>query len=450
MNERARQTRKSILVSLAAALVGLGVGLVAGAFRFATERLAIWLDSLAGSAAEWGFLAWCVPSLAVAILAVGALWLVQSFAPESGGSGIQEIEGALSGSRPLDWRRVLPTKFVGAIMAIGGGMALGREGPTVHMGGSIGAMLSEFLGFGKPARHVSIAAGAAAGLSAAFNAPLSGVIFVVEEMRPEFRFGYLSFQALLIASVCADVVTRVGFGQRYIIQTADFVSPALEVLPLFLVYGALVGAVAVIFSRSLIGVLDQADKLSFRGRRVAAGLVGGVICFVGNFDADLVGGGYGAIHTALFEHKTISALLFIFGIRLVLTLASYGSGVPGGIFAPMLALGVYLGVAFDLGLSEILPGLVVPPGIFAIAGMAAFFSATVRAPLTGIVLTIEMTGNFDLMLPLLITCLAATAAAEALGSRPVYRVLLERTLERDGKSAQRSANANGVRPSVGP
>jgi len=270
------------------------------------------------------------------------------------------------------------------------------------------------------------------------------VIFVVEEMRPQFRFGYLSFQALLIASVCADVVTRVGFGQQHVIQTADFVSPSLGSLPLFLVYGALLGAVAVAFSRSLMAVLNQADRLSLRGRLVAAGLVGAGIGIVGIFDADLVGGGYGAIHTALFEYKTISALLFIFGIRFVLTLASYGSGVPGGIFAPMLALGVLLGVAFDLGMSEILPDLVASPGIFAVAGMAAFFSATVRAPLTAIALTIEMTGDFDLMLPLLIACLAATSTAEALGSRPIYEVLLQRTLDRNGKPAERGTNASGL------
>jgi CIC family chloride channel protein len=433
MNERPQDTRKPINVSLAAALVGVSVGLVAGAFRLVTEQLANLLGSLSSAVAGWGVLAWGVPTLAVAVMAAAALWLVQHFAPESGGSGVQEIEGALSERRPLDWRRVLPTKFVGATMALGSGMVLGREGPTIHMGGGIGAMLSEFFGHSKAARHVSIAAGAAAGLSAAFNAPLSGVIFVVEEMRPQFRFGYLSFQALLIASVCADVVTRVGFGQQHTIRTADFVAPDLTSLPLFLVYGALLGVVAVVFSRSIIAVLNQADRLSLRGRLVAAGLVGAGIGLVGIFDADLVGGGYGAIHTALFEHKTIGALIFIFGIRFVLTLASYGSGVPGGIFAPMLALGVLLGVVFDLGITEVLPGLGTSPGIFAIAGMAGFFSATVRAPLTAIALTIEMTGNLDLMLPLLITCLAATSAAEALGSRPIYEVLLERTLLRDGK-----------------
>jgi len=443
MNERPPHTPNSLFVSLAAALVGVGVGVLAGAFRLATERLANGLDGLSSAVAEWGVLAWCVPPLAVGVLAVAALWLVQHFAPESGGSGVQEIEGALSESRPLHWRRVLPTKFVGAIMALGGGMVLGREGPTIHMGGSIGAMLSEFFRFGKNARHVSIAAGAAAGLSAAFNAPLSGVIFVVEEMRPQFRFGYLSFQALLIASVCADVVTRVGFGQRHIIQTADFLAPSLGSLPLFLVYGALLGAIAVVFSRSLIAVLDKADQLSLRGRLVAAGLVGAGIGLVGIFDADLVGGGYGAIHTALGEHETIGALIFIFGIRFILTLASYGSGVPGGIFAPMLALGVLLGVVFDLGVSEILPDLGASPGMFAIAGMAAFFAATVRAPLTGIALTIEMTGNLDLMLPLLIACLAATSTAEALGSRPIYEVLLQRTLDRDDKSAEHSPSASG-------
>ena len=212
MNERPPHTPNTLFVSLAAALVGVGVGVLAGAFRLATDRLANGLDSLSIAVAEWGVLAWCVPPLAVGVLAVAALWLVQHFA---------------------------------------------------------------------------------------------------------------------------------------------------------------------------------------------------------------------------------------FGIRFILTLASYRSGVPGGIFAPMLALGVLLGVVFDLGISEILPDLGASPGMFAIAGMAAFFAATVRAPLTGIALTIEMKGNLDLMLPLLIACLAATSTAEALGSRPIYEVLLQRTLDRDGKSAEHSSSASG-------
>jgi CIC family chloride channel protein len=295
-------------------------------------------------------------------------------------------------------------------------------------------MVSESLGLTRDARHVLIAAGAAAGLSAAFNAPLSGVLFVIEEMRPQFRYGFLSFQSVLIAAVCADVVTRMGIGQAPILITADLSAPALSTLPLFLVYGGLLGVAAVMFTRTLIAVQDLFARLSPTGRLMAAGVIGATIGFAGWIDPGIVGGGYSTIHEALTVENTVGALLVLCLVRYALTLFSYGSGVPGGIFAPMLALGTLLGMAFGHGVDEIVPGLVSHPGIFAVAGMAAFFSATVRAPITGIVLTLEMTGDFGLILALLVTCLAATFVAEGLGARPIYEVLLEKTIERESGS----------------
>jgi CIC family chloride channel protein len=425
---RPKLTREMAYVAGASAIVGCVVGLVAAGFRFGVDALQHGLGALAAAVGGRAIPSWLVPGLSVAALAVVAYWLVRRFAPEAGGSGVQEVEGALDEVRPLRWKRVLPVKFIGAMMALGGGMALGREGPTVHMGGAVGAMVNKLLRLGSSARHVLIASGAAAGLSAAFNAPLSGVIFIIEEMRPRFHYGFVSFQGVLIASVCADVVTRISLGQQPLIDTSAYAPPSLANLPFFLLYGGLIGGVAVVFSRSLVAVLNRVDAMKPRGRVLAAAIVGLAIGALGSVDSEWVGGGYTAIHLALDLSTPLASLLFLFGIRFVLTLASYGSGVPGGIFAPMLALGTLFGVAFAQSISDFLPGLGLTSGIFAIAGMAAFFSATVRAPLTGIALTIELTGNLDLVLGLLVTCLAATFAAEALGARPLYEMLLERTL----------------------
>jgi CIC family chloride channel protein len=145
---------------------------------------------------------------------------------------------------------------------------------------------------------------------------------------------------------------------------------------------------------------------------------------------DATGGGYGAIGDALLGRLAGSLLLGLFVIRFAATLLSYGCGAPGGIFAPMMALGTLFGIWFGSGAHQFWPGLLPHPGIFAVAGMAAFFSATVRAPLTGIALALAMTGDFDLALPLLLTCIGASLAAQALGGRPIYTRLLERTLER--------------------
>jgi CIC family chloride channel protein len=417
-------TRQVAWVFLLAALVGTGVGLASTGFRAATEALARSLASLpAGSGPGW-----LVPTAVTALLCGVAFLLVRRLAPEAGGSGVQEIEGALDGVRPVRWPRVLPVKFVSAVLALGSGMVLGREGPTVQIGGGVGAMVSRLARLPEEGFHVLVASGAAAGLAAAFNAPLSGVIFIIEEMRPQFRFGFLSFQSILVASLCADIATRVATGQSPVLEVTSFPAVPLRALWMFAVFGGTLGVLAVAFSRAMMWMLQMLDRFPERGRLALAVGVGGAIGLVGWANSDAVGGGYDAIGGVFAMRFAMSGLLSLFAVRFVLTLLSYGSGVAGGIFTPMLALGTLFGMAFGLGAHSVFPGLFDHPGAFAVAGMAAFFAGTVRAPITGIALTVEMTGDFALILPLLITCLASTIAAEALGGRPIYAVLLERTL----------------------
>ena len=151
-------------------------------------------------------------------------------------------------------------KFVGAVMSLGAGLALGREGPSVQMGGSVGAMWAG-LSRRPEGAHALMAAGAAAGLAAAFNAPLSGAVFILEEMRPQFRFGFVSFHAVLVASVVADVVTRSFIGQAPMLDTSQFGTPALASLPLFMAFGLLIGVVGVFFSRTLLMLVDRVKVL---------------------------------------------------------------------------------------------------------------------------------------------------------------------------------------------
>ena len=150
-----------------------------------------------------------------------------------------------------------------------------------------------------------------------------------------------------------------------------------------------------------------------------------VACFPG-----AVGGGYEIIPRALHESVPTTMLLVFFVVRFGTTMVSYGSGAPGGIFAPLLALATVFGMWSGHFAHAWFPGLIVHPQVFAVAGMGALFSATVRAPLTGIALTIEMTGNYSLILPLILTCMVAAIVAQGLGGRPIYTVLLKRTLDR--------------------
>lgn len=430
MRRRPTLNRQSFGVLVAVALVGALIGLLSAALRFSADALAAWfatwVDPGAGPEPLW----WAVRAILGAAAAVAAVWLVMRFAPEAAGSGVQEIEGALAGDRPIHWRRLLPVKFVGAFLSLGSGMALGREGPTVQMGANLGALVSDGARLPESSRHVLVASGAAAGLAAAFSAPLAAVIFVMEEMRPQFHYGFLSIQSVLLAAISADLVTVAIFGGGLLIDTPPFPEIALADMWSLALYGILLGGVGVFFNLALVGGLDAVDRVGARGRLQVAAAVGAVIGLASIWNADVIGGGYEIIHTALSTHLTISGLMVLFFVRFGLSIGSYATGAPGGIFAPMLALGTLFGVTFGTLIDAVAPDHAIAPGVFAVAGMAAFFAATVRAPLTGIALAVEMTGDLGQLLPLLITCLAATLTAEALGGRPIYEVLLERTLAR--------------------
>jgi CIC family chloride channel protein len=409
-------------------LIGLLVGGLAAAFRLVVDALVTQREALFTALAPVSVLGWLGPILVVGLSLLAAAELVRRFAPEAGGSGIQEIEGALEDERRLRWQRVLPVKFLGAALALGSGAILGREGPTVHMGGALGAMVSERFRLTAQNRHILVAAGAAAGLAAAFNAPIAGILFVFEEMRRRFEFHFTSIETVLVAAALADLTVRLVTGQGPVIQMLDFPESPLGALWVFPLFGALFGGFGVAFNGLLLGTLNGIDRLPAVAHRLAPFVIGAGLGALGYWLPDAVGGGYGVIGDALAGRIAGGVLLSFFAIRFVATLLSYGSGAPGGIFAPMLALGTLFGMWFGAHAHDLAPQLVPHAGVFAVAGMAAFFAATVRAPMTGVALAVEMTGNFDQILPLIFTCVGAGLAAQALGGRPIYASLLERTL----------------------
>jgi len=362
--------------------------------------------------------------------------LIRKLAPETGGSGVQEIEGGLEGLRPLRWKRVIPIKFFGGLLSLGSGMVMGREGPTIQIGGNIGKMIADTFKVSKIDAHALIAAGAGGGLSAAFNAPLAGILFVIEEMRPEFKYNFLTVQAVIIASASADIVLRLMVGQQLAIPMNVLSTPPLPSLFLFLIFGCVFGVFGFFFNQLLVRTLNFFSNLTGWSFTLTGLIVGGLIGALVWYFPDAVGGGYVIIPKALSGSIPVMMLLLLFAIRFGTTMLSYGSGSIGGIFAPMLALGTIFGMWFGHFAHFVLPDLIVQPEVFAVAGMAALFCATVRAPLTGIALTIEMTGNYLMILPLILTCFTATIVAQGLGGQPIYTVLLKRTLDLAKKSGQ--------------
>jgi CIC family chloride channel protein len=411
-------------------VVGSCAGLAGGLFRLSIKGVHNTLGQLGHKASAAGLPDWLFPVASGALLVGGAVWLVRRFAPEASGSGVQEIEGSLDGSLPpIRWRRVLPVKFIGGASALGAGMLLGREGPTIQIGGALGRMFGDLSRRSAENVHVLVAAGAGAGLAAAFNAPLAGLLLVIEEMRPEFRYSVISVQCVFAACIASDIVLRLILGSGDVIPMAALPTLATTHMWPFLVLGVIFGLFGVAFNATLLFMVDLLNRIPVGQRWLAGAAIGALIGLLTIVNADLVGGGYLTIANALGGHIVTDALILFCLARFALTILCYASGAPGGIFAPMLALGTLLGMwVGDLGQAFFPQDISIP--VFVVAGMGALFSATVRAPITGIILVIELTGNFGQFLPIMITCLVATIMAQWLGGRPIYTDLLKRSLER--------------------
>lgn len=413
-----------------AALVGLFAGIIAVIFR----ALLAEADSMRNALLVWAhqipLMGWLFPMAFGAVGAALSVLLVRRYAPETSGSGIPHLKATFHRLRELRWQRVLPVKMVGGVLAIGSGMAMGREGPTVQMGGAVGDAIARWLKVSARERLVLIAAGAGAGLAAAFNAPLSGLVFILEEVQRDFR--PVVFGAAFLAAAMADIVARLAAGQLPVFTIPSYPVPPLANIPLFIVLGGVTGLLGVAFNQGLLATQNLFGRLPERLRVVAGGVIGATAGLIAWFSPDAVGGGHSLAEQVLAGHFVLAVIPLWFLLRFGLTMFSYGTGAPGGIFAPLLVLGAFIGLAIGEIAHFFAPAAVPQPAVFAVVGMAAYFTAIVRAPLTGIVLILEMTGNYTQMLPLLVSCFSAYAVAEAVKDLPIYEALLERDLLRGG------------------
>lgn len=423
---RRRQLPRSLLVGVVAGLVAVGFR---GALAEA-DAVRDWVVARAGAEPAM------IPLLLLfGGLAAGfAVFLVRRFAPETAGSGIPHVQAVLHGMQRMAWARVLLVKFAGGVSGIGAGLALGREGPTIQMGAAVGQMVGGWFSCTARERRTLIAAGAGAGLAAAFNAPLAGLVFVLEELQGDFSRGV--FTATLIASVMADITARLLLGQSPVFFVPTAAIPPLTLLPFALLLGAVAALLGVAFNRGLLASLDLFERARRMPAWAGGALVGMAACAVALLAPSVVGGGHRIVEDMLTGQTALAVLAGIFVLRFAMTLLSYGSGAPGGIFAPLLVLGAALGLAVGAVAERFDPEIAGHRAIFAVVGMAAYFSAIVRAPLTAIVLMVEMTANYSLVLPLVVACLTAYGLADFLGDLPVYEALVRRELLRTQAAPQ--------------
>ena len=377
---------------------------------------------------NWG---WMILPLAGGLLAGLGGYLTQRYAPEASGSGIPHVKAVLLNVREIHWRKLIPVKFFGGLLSIGGGLSLGREGPTVQMGAAIGKASADYLHKSKSSTKHLIAAAAGAGLSAAFNAPLAGFIFVIEELQRELS--PLTFGSAFISCVTAVAINRIFTGQLPSFHIRGYPMPSLTALPLFALVGLIAGYAGIGFNKLLIAAIHKSKKIKIKTwqKTAAMGILGGLIAW---WLPEAIGGGH---HTAesILQGRFASSdlilfLIILFVVKFGFTLLSYASGAPGGIFAPLLVLGAIIGLVFGQVSALAFPELGTTPAAFAVVGMAAMFTSIVRAPLTGIVLILEMTGNQEQLFALILACLISYLVAEHSGNKPIYESLLEEELNK--------------------
>jgi len=402
-------------------MVGAVAGLVCVAFRWLLERGEMvrtqGLEWLREEGLEWMW----VPVIVTAASGGVAAWLVQRYAPEAGGSGIPQIKRVLAQMHPMRPVRIMLVKFFGGALAIVSGFALGREGPSVQLGGASGELLARAFHGHQYERKTLIIAGASAGLSAAFNAPFAGVVFAVEELRGELS-GPI-FAAVCAAAVAATAISRLMMGAAAVYAPGALGTPDVGLLPVFVLVGIGAGFGGVLFIKAVLAGVRFGGHIGRQRLAVRGVLAGAVTGLVAWWWPEIVGGGQHLANTLLHTAPVWWMIAAIFAARFVLTVVCYGSGVPGGIFAPMLLLGLLVG---ELTASAIAQLPWVPQAdmrVCGLCGMGAYFTAVTRAPLTGIVLIIEMSGYYGIMPALLTAVLAAYMVAELLQATPIYEAL---------------------------
>jgi len=368
-----------------------------------------------------GFVAlWAVAALAATVV----VWRLLQWEPMSSGSGIPQVKGILNGVMTMRPVPVVVARFLGGTTGSLFGLSLGREGPSIHIGAAVGQMLSAPLKATPEEERHLLTSGASAGLSAAFNAPVSGMLFGIEGL-------HRSFSPLVIASastgaLAADAVSRLAFGPHPILQFGQVEELALPLLWVVIPLGVLTGLAGALVNRLLLGA--QTWMARFPGpARIPVALLLALPC--GLWLPQVLGGGEDLIGWAEFEATGIGLVLLLLAVKMAFTATSFGCGIPGGIFMPILAIGTLTGSAYALMTQY--AGLPVQyQSILAVCGMAGVLAASVRTPLTSILLTAEMTGSLAHLLPVAIVVIIAVFTADALRVPPIYEALLNRALDR--------------------
>jgi len=404
---------------------GIFAGLVISLFRYLLSVAETMRGEIIGIIASKGapFIAMWLTALVLVAFILGKL---TQHEPMAGGSGIPQVKGVILGYMRMNWLRILWVKLTAGVLALGAGLSLGREGPSIQLGAVTAQGLSRFLGRSRLEERYLITSGASAGLATAFNAPLSGVIFALEELHRNFSATVLL--PAMASALTATFVSRLIFGRDTAFSFYGLRPLPQEYILCAIATAIAAGAAGVLFNKGLLNTGRFYSLPIFKNiysKILFALLCAAVLAFA---LPQVLGGGNLLVNDLALKSFPLELLLILFVAKFLFTLISYGTGVPGGFFLPMLVLGALTGsICADIFQQMDIIGAGLASNIVIIA-MAAFFSASVRAPITGAVLIMEMTGSFSHMMMLSIAAAVAYVVAELLGGEPIYEALLEKNL----------------------
>lgn len=417
---RDSQTTGPILMAIT---IGVGAGCAAPGLRYAIDSIQfIFQEYLGGFLKSWIGIAWTLPVIALGGLAVGLL--TKYLAPETKGHGVPEVMLAVARNGGRIRPRVALVKLIAAALTIGSGGSAGREGPIVHIGSALGSSIAQWLRLPDRMVILGAACGAAGGIAATFNAPMAGVMFALEVIVR--RFTAHNFGLVVISSASATMTMRwwsgIGDYPKFpLLHHYSLVSP--WDLFFFVILGAMAALAAHAFVNCLHAVEYAAEKIKIHEslKPALGGLLVGIIAI---WAPQVMGTGYETIDAALNNTMLGWFLLVLFLAKMCATALTVGSGGSGGVFLPSLFIGAMLGGSYGSLLNTYFPGIVSSPGAYALVGMSVVFSAAAHAPITAILVLIEMTDNYYIIVPLMSATVMGTFISQRISKDSIYTVKL--------------------------
>lgn len=410
------------------AVIGVIVGSLIALYRFLlshSEALlhfcTTWLQEHGPMVVLW-FLA-----LLLICFAVDRLMM---FEPYTQASGIPQIDAEVSGHIGMPWHRVVPTKLIEGVLCAFSGLSLGREGPSVLLGGMAAKGVNRLLGRGQSRAHerLMVTCGAAAGMSAAFHAPLTGVLFAVEEIHKEFSASLII--SAMTSSVVADFVSSHLLGVTPLIHLVVYKTAPHGLYPAILLMGVICGMLGHLHNAGMFFVQDKLygpfERFTPFVRMVVPFMLAGVLAFVW---PDLLCGGDAIVERVMnIRNETMLTILALLIGKYVFTTICFGSGAPGGTLFPLVVMGSLVGALYGMGISDVAGIPYAYVNSFIVLGVAGLFAAVIQAPVTAVVMVFELTGSMEALLATSVVSIVAYVTASLLRTEPYYEHLYARML----------------------